>query len=144
MILPLRCVGIDVSKHTLDIFDDAIGKPERIANAPQAGAGSHARCRALVLVGVAAPDRNVATLGVQRLRDADADAAVTAGDNSGAASEVEDAHVAILWVFPFCLARFRYASDDGQTFRGNHGQGHQENQIWVETSNLPIAQKNSA
>jgi transposase len=35
MILPLRCVGIDVSKHTLDIFDDAVGKPERIANAPQ-------------------------------------------------------------------------------------------------------------
>ena len=35
MILPLRCVGIDVSKHTLDIFDDATGKPERIANAPQ-------------------------------------------------------------------------------------------------------------
>lgn len=35
MILPLRCVGIDVSKHTLDIFDDAVGKPERIANAPR-------------------------------------------------------------------------------------------------------------
>jgi transposase len=35
MILPLRCVGIDVSKHTLDIFDDAVGRPERIANAPQ-------------------------------------------------------------------------------------------------------------
>src|SRR4051812_35476790 len=35
MILPLRCVGIDVSKHTLDIFDDAVGKPDRIANAPQ-------------------------------------------------------------------------------------------------------------
>lgn len=35
MILPLRCVGIDVSKHMLDIFDDGIGAPERIANAPQ-------------------------------------------------------------------------------------------------------------
>ena len=35
MILPLRCVGIDVSKRVLDIFDDAVGKPERIANAPQ-------------------------------------------------------------------------------------------------------------
>lgn len=35
MIIPLRCVGIDVSKRTLDIFDDAVGKPERIANAPQ-------------------------------------------------------------------------------------------------------------
>jgi transposase len=35
MIVPLRCVGIDVSKHTLDIFDDAIGTSERIANASQ-------------------------------------------------------------------------------------------------------------
>jgi transposase len=35
MILPLRCVGIDVSKRVLDIFDDAIGAPERIANASQ-------------------------------------------------------------------------------------------------------------
>jgi transposase len=35
MIIPLRCVGIDISKSMLDIFDDAIGKPERIANAPQ-------------------------------------------------------------------------------------------------------------
>jgi transposase len=36
MILPLRCVGIDVSKRMLDIFDDALGAPERVANAPQA------------------------------------------------------------------------------------------------------------
>jgi len=35
MILALRCVGIDVSKHRLDIFDDAIGTAESIANAPQ-------------------------------------------------------------------------------------------------------------
>lgn len=35
MILSLRCVGIDVSKHSLDIFDDAIGAAESIANAPQ-------------------------------------------------------------------------------------------------------------
>lgn len=36
MIIPPRCVGIDVSKRTLDIFDEAIGTAERIANAPQA------------------------------------------------------------------------------------------------------------
>ena len=36
MILAHRCVGIDVSKHHLDIFDEAIGASERIANAPQA------------------------------------------------------------------------------------------------------------
>jgi transposase len=36
MTLPLCCVGIDVSKTMLDIFDDAVGRPERIANAPQA------------------------------------------------------------------------------------------------------------
>ena len=35
MILALRCVGIDVSKHRLDIFDEAIGTAESIANAPQ-------------------------------------------------------------------------------------------------------------
>jgi transposase len=35
MIIPPRCVGIDVSKSMLDIFDDAVGRPERIANAPQ-------------------------------------------------------------------------------------------------------------
>jgi transposase len=31
-----HCVGIDVSKRFLDIFDDATGTVERIANAPQA------------------------------------------------------------------------------------------------------------
>src|SRR5437588_5787580 len=36
------------------------------------------------------------------------------------------------------------ASSGGHVFRGNHGQGHPENQIWAETSNLPIAPKNSA
>jgi transposase len=36
MILALRCVGIDVSKHHLDIFDEAVGAAERIANAPHA------------------------------------------------------------------------------------------------------------
>jgi transposase len=35
MIISPRCVGIDVSKRTLDIFDDAVGRSERIANAPQ-------------------------------------------------------------------------------------------------------------
>jgi transposase len=36
MIIPLRCVGIDVSKHHLDIFDETIGASERIANSPHA------------------------------------------------------------------------------------------------------------
>ncbi|MBR1180184.1 transposase [Bradyrhizobium sp. KB893862 SZCCT0404] len=36
MIIPLRYVGIDVSKKYLDIFDEGVGVPERIANAPQA------------------------------------------------------------------------------------------------------------
>jgi transposase len=35
MILALRYVGIDVSKHMLDIFDDAVGDAQSIANAPQ-------------------------------------------------------------------------------------------------------------
>jgi transposase len=36
MIIPLRYVGIDVSKRYLDIFDESVGVPERIANATQA------------------------------------------------------------------------------------------------------------
>jgi len=45
MIIPPRCVGIDVSKRMLDIFDDAFGVPERIANAPQAITEQVARWR---------------------------------------------------------------------------------------------------
>jgi transposase len=45
MIISLRCVGIDVSKPMLDIFDDAVGRPERIANAPQPIAELVARWR---------------------------------------------------------------------------------------------------
>jgi transposase len=36
VIIPLRYVGIDVSKQYLDIFDESVGVPERIANATQA------------------------------------------------------------------------------------------------------------
>ncbi|CCD94348.1 transposase [Bradyrhizobium sp. ORS 375] len=50
MIVPLRCVGIDVCKPYLDIFDEAVGTPERIANAPQAIAQLVARWRCDVLV----------------------------------------------------------------------------------------------
>jgi transposase len=45
MIISPRCVGIDVSKRMLDIFDDAIGTAERIANAPQAITEQVARWR---------------------------------------------------------------------------------------------------
>jgi transposase len=45
MILPLRCIGIDVAKRFLDIFDDGFGTPERIANAPTAIAEQVARWR---------------------------------------------------------------------------------------------------
>ncbi len=50
MIIPLRCVGIDVSKQYLDVFDDGLGVPERIANAPQAITQIAARWRCDVLV----------------------------------------------------------------------------------------------
>ena len=50
MIIPLRCVGIDVSKQYLDIFDDGLGVPERIANATQAITQIAARWRCDVLV----------------------------------------------------------------------------------------------
>lgn len=29
-------VGIDISKHHLDVFDGGLGKPERLANAAEA------------------------------------------------------------------------------------------------------------
>jgi transposase len=50
VIIPPRCVGIDVSKHHLDIFDEADGVPKRIANAPQAITQQVARWRCDVLV----------------------------------------------------------------------------------------------
>jgi len=45
MILTLRYVGIDISKHRLDIFDDAVGVAASIANAPQPIAEQVARWR---------------------------------------------------------------------------------------------------
>jgi transposase len=48
--IPLRCVGIDVSKHFLDIFDEAAGASERIANATQAITQLVARWRCDALV----------------------------------------------------------------------------------------------
>jgi len=50
VIIPLRCVGIDVSKKHLDIFDEGLGVPERIANATQAITQLVARWRCDVLV----------------------------------------------------------------------------------------------
>jgi len=50
VIIPLRCVGIDVSKHHLDIFDEAIDASERIDNATQAITQLVARWRCDTLV----------------------------------------------------------------------------------------------
>jgi transposase len=50
VIIALRYVGIDVSKHQLDIFDEAVGVPERIANATQAITQLVARWRCDTLV----------------------------------------------------------------------------------------------
>ena len=50
MIITSRCVGIDVSKHHLDIFDEGIGVSERIANAPHAITELVARWRCDALV----------------------------------------------------------------------------------------------
>ncbi|MGC0326626.1 transposase [Bradyrhizobium sp. USDA 326] len=50
MIISSRCVGIDISKHHLDIFDEAIGVAERIANAPQAITQLVARWRCDALI----------------------------------------------------------------------------------------------
>jgi transposase len=50
VIIPLRYVGIDVSKQYLDIFDEVLGVPERIAKAPQASTQLVARWRCETLV----------------------------------------------------------------------------------------------
>ena len=50
MIITLRCIGIDVSKRHLDIFDEGIGVSERVANAPHAITKLVARWRCDVLV----------------------------------------------------------------------------------------------
>jgi transposase len=50
VIIPLRYVGIDVSKQYLDIFDEVLGVPERIATAPQANTPLGARWRGETLV----------------------------------------------------------------------------------------------
>jgi len=38
MMIPPDVVGIDVSKHTLDIFDATLGRAERVDNTPEAAA----------------------------------------------------------------------------------------------------------
>lgn len=50
MIITPRCVGIDVSKHHLDIFDEGIGVSERVANTPHAITELVARWRCDALV----------------------------------------------------------------------------------------------
>jgi len=50
VIITLRCVGIDVSKHHLDIFDEGIGVSERVANTPHAITELVARWRCDALV----------------------------------------------------------------------------------------------
>jgi transposase len=50
VIIPLRYVGIDVSKHHLDIFDETTGVSERIVNATQAITQLVARWRCDALV----------------------------------------------------------------------------------------------
>ena len=50
MIITLRCIGIDVSKRHLDIFDEGIGVSERVANAPHAITKLVARWRCDALV----------------------------------------------------------------------------------------------
>ena len=65
----------------------------------------------------------------KRLRDAEADAAIAAGDDGDAAGQVEDAH-----------GRFhlfgRFDVRPWQLFLANHGQARPKNQIW--RSSIPI------
>src|SRR5437762_6382102 len=67
-----------------------------------AGQGGHGCGRVSVLLGVAAPDRDVAATGRKCLRDAEPDAAIAAGDDGCAAGEVEDAHLGVSIWFGAC------------------------------------------
>lgn len=49
MIIPPDVVGIDVSKHMLDVFDAGLGRPERILNTAEAAAALAALGRFVVL-----------------------------------------------------------------------------------------------
>jgi len=73
------------------------------------------------------PDRDAAPGARERLRDAEPDTAIAAGDDGDAAGEIEDAHLGV----PFGWAHFRCASDGGLMLWPNHGQGPLKNQIWV-------------
>src|SRR5689334_64555 len=65
-----------------------------------AGTGFHARGGGRVLLGVAAPDRDVAATRRKCLRHSEPDTAIAAGDDGHAAGKVEDAHAGFLWAFP--------------------------------------------
>jgi hypothetical protein len=87
-----------------------------IANASVnlAGAARHGRGGVSVLLGIAAPDRNVAPGRSQRLRDAETDSAIATGDDGDAAGEVENTCKRFHEAFPFGLARVKAASGGGQ------------------------------
>src|SRR5689334_12000956 len=61
MMIPPDVVGIDVSKHTLDVFDAGLGRWERVANTAEATAGLAAelaaRGRFVVLEATGSYDR---------------------------------------------------------------------------------------
>ena len=92
------------------------GRIGNIANAGVnlAAAAGHRRGGVSVLVGIAAPDRNVAPGRRQRLRDAETDSAIAAGDDGHAAGEVEKSCKRFHEAFPFGLARVKAASGGGQ------------------------------
>src|SRR5437764_692040 len=77
-----------------------------------AGTIGHGRRRVSVLLGVAAPDRDVAAGSGECLLDAETDPAIAAGDDGHPAGQVENAHERfhLLWR---TLGR---ASDGGQMF----------------------------
>src|SRR5712664_47104 len=81
-----------------------------------AGAIGHGRGGVLVLLGIAAPDRDVASGSSQRLRDAKADAAIAAGDDGHAAGQIKDAVKCLHWAFPLVWCALFRASDGGQMF----------------------------
>ena len=97
---------------------------------------------ALVLLGVAAPDRDVAAGRGQRLRDAEADAAIAAGDDGDAAGEVENAHEAFPVWFGARWPCVRWRADVPVT---NHGQGRPKIKYGFENRDpLCTAERNNA
>src|SRR5581483_5187783 len=103
---PAAAADAGVRKAAVDAAEAVQRRPHgvrygsRIGDVANAGihlarSGRHGRGRRLVLLRIAAPDRNVAARGRKRLRNAKAYAAIATGNDGDAAAEIAPVHGAL-------------------------------------------------